>query len=47
MSFWADHFKISPAVIRNIVNYMAFPMTDPETKQVTHVLYFIDSELQK
>ena len=47
MSFWAEHFQISPAAFRNIVNYVAYPLTDPETKQVTKVLYFIDSELQK
>ena len=47
VSFWADHFKISPAAVRNIVNYVAFPLTDPDTKQVKKVLYFIDSELQK
>ena len=47
VSFWADHFNISPAALRNIVNYVAYPVTDPDTKQVTKVLYFIDSELQK
>ena len=47
VSFWAEHFKISPAAIRNIVNYVAYPLTDPDTKQVTKVLFFIDSELQK
>lgn len=47
VSFWAEHFKISPAALRNIVNYVAYPLTDPDTKQVTKVLYFIDSELQK
>lgn len=47
MSFWADHFKISPAAIRNIVNYTAYPLTDPDSKEVVRVLYFIDSELQK
>ena len=47
VSFWADHFKISPAALRNIVNYVAFPVTDPETKRVLRVMYFVDSELQK
>ena len=47
VSFWADHFKINPAAIRNMVNYLAYPLADPETKKVTKVLYFIDSELQK
>jgi len=45
VSFWAEHFQISPAAFRNIVNYVAFPLTDPDSKQVTKVLYFIDSEL--
>jgi hypothetical protein len=45
VQFWSDHFKISPAALRNIVNYVAYPLTDPETKNVTKVLYFIDSEL--
>lgn len=47
ISFWSDHFKINAASLRNILNYVAFPETDPDTKQVTRVLYFIDSELQK
>lgn len=47
VSFWANHFKISPAVIRNIVNYVAFPIINVETKQVDRVLTFIDSELQQ
>ena len=46
ISFWSDHFKISPAALRNILNYVAYPITDPDSKQVTKVLYFIDSELQ-
>ena len=47
ISFWSEYFKISPATLRNILNYVAFPETDPDTKKVTRVLYFIDSELQK
>ena len=47
ISFWSDHFKITPAALRNILNYVAYPLTDPDTKQVTKVLYFIDSELQR
>jgi hypothetical protein len=38
VEFWSDHFKISPAVIRNIVNYIAYPICDPETKKVTKIL---------
>ena len=45
VSFWANHFKISPAALRNIVNYIAFPMINIETKEVDRVLTFIDSEL--
>lgn len=45
VSFWADHFQINAATIRNIVNYVAYPLTDLKTKEVTQVLYFIDSEL--
>lgn len=47
ISFWSDHFNIPPAAMRNILNYVAYPLTDPETKQVLRILYFIDSELQK
>lgn len=32
VEFWADYFKIPPASIRNIVNYVAYPLTDPTTK---------------
>jgi len=45
ISFWSEHFKIAPAALRNMLNYVAFPLTDPDTKQVKKVLYFIDSEL--
>ena len=45
IEFWADYFKISPAAIRNIVNYVAYPLTDPQTKKVIKVLTFIDSEM--
>lgn len=45
LQFWSDHFKIPASALRNIVNYVAFPITDQKTKQVTQVLYFIDSEL--
>jgi len=47
ISFWADHFNIAPATLRNILNYVAYPLVDVDTKKVTKVLYFIDSELQK
>ena len=28
ISFWSDYFNISPATIRNVVNYMAYPVYD-------------------
>ena len=28
ISFWSDYFNISPATIRNVVNYMAYPIVD-------------------
>lgn len=40
VSFWADYFKISPSTVRNIVNYMAYPVINDKTKQVDFVLYF-------
>jgi len=40
ISFWADYFNISPATIRNIVNYLAFPIFDDKTKKLEAVLYF-------
>ena len=40
ISFWADYFNISPSTIRNIVNYMAYPIIDQKTKRVELVLYF-------
>jgi hypothetical protein len=46
ISFWSDYFNISPASLRNIVNYMAYPVMDPVTKKVTQVLYFQDTEAQ-
>jgi len=45
IQFWSDYFKIAPAALRNIVNYVAYPLCDPETKQVVKILTFIDSEL--
>ena len=40
-------FKIPASALRNIVNYVAYPLTDPTTKQITKILYFIDTELQQ
>jgi len=28
ISFWADYFNIAPATVRNVVNYMAYPICD-------------------
>lgn len=28
ITFWSEYFNISPATIRNIVNYMAYPIFD-------------------
>ena len=47
IQFWADYFQLSPAVVRNIVNYVAYPIVDLNTKKVKDVLYFVDTELQK
>lgn len=32
ISFWSDYFNIAPATVRNVVNYMAYPVVDEETK---------------
>jgi len=40
ISFWSDYFNISPATVRNVVNYMAYPIVDDKTKKVIKVLYF-------
>ena len=45
ISFWSDYFKMSPATVRNVVNYMAYPICDQKTKRVKQILYFQDTEL--
>jgi hypothetical protein len=35
------------ASVRNIVNYVAYPIVDPSSKKVKDVLYFVDSDLQR
>lgn len=45
--FWSDYFQISPASIRNIVNYLAYPIVDLTTKKVKEVLYFVDTEIAR
>lgn len=47
VQFWAEFFKIPQPAIRNIFNYLAYPETDPITKEISNVLYFIDSELNE
>lgn len=45
VKFWSDHFKIQPAAIRNIFNYLAFPIVDPKDKSIVKLLQFIDVDL--
>lgn len=40
ISFWSDYFNIAPSTIRNVVNYMAYPIVDQKTKRVKSILYF-------
>ena len=47
INFWADYFSLSPPTIRNIVNYVAFPVIDQKTKKVIDILSFVDTELQR
>ena len=43
--FWAKHFKIDPAAIRNIFNYLGYPIVDPKSKTVGRTLVFIDVDM--
>lgn len=43
--FWAKHFKIDPAAIRNIFNYLGYPVIDPQTRTVKNTLVFIDVDM--
>ena len=47
INFWADYFKIAPATIRNVVNYMAYPIINQTTKKIDYILFFKDTELVK
>ena len=47
INFWADYFKIDAATIRNVVNYMAYPVIDQKTKRIDYILFFKDTELAK
>lgn len=47
VQFWAKHFKIEPAAIRNIFNYLAYPITDPMNKDIKRILFFIDIDMVK
>ena len=45
VKFWAKHFKIDPAAIQNIFNYLGYPVVNPETKNVDKTLIFIDVDM--
>ena len=45
--FWARHFGISVASVRNIFNYMSYPEIDVKTKEVIRILSFIDEDIVK
>ena len=38
---------MSPSIIRNIVNYVAYPEVDQTTKRIKNILYFVDTEIAK
>ena len=45
VKFWSKHFKIDPAAIRNIFNYLGYPVVNPDTKSVEKTLIFIDVDM--
>lgn len=45
VSFWSEYFQMDAAAIRNIFNYLAYPVIDQKTKKVVDILYFQDTEL--
>lgn len=45
VKFWSNHFKIDPAAIRNMFNYLAYPIVDQKSKTVVKILYFIDMDI--
>jgi hypothetical protein len=45
VEFWSQHFQIEPSAIRNIFNYIAYPVPDPKSQTIGHVLYFIDIDM--
>jgi hypothetical protein len=47
VQFWSRHFKIDPAAIRNMFNYLAYPIVDQKSKTVVKILYFIDMDIVK
>ncbi|CAI2360045.1 unnamed protein product [Moneuplotes crassus] len=47
VKFWATHFKIDPSAIRNIFNYLAYPVFDPFSHKLERILYFIDADFVK
>lgn len=42
LAFWAQHYNIYPNKLRNIFNYIAYPVID-DNNEVTQVLRFIYS----
>lgn len=47
VDFWSRHFSIPIPAVRNIFNYLAYPIIDIKTKEVTGYMTFIDEELEK
>ena len=45
--FWSEHFKIEPSAIRNVFNYLAFPIFDEQSRATKKFLCFIDIDLVK
>ena len=45
INFWSDYFQINPSTIRNVVNYIAYPIFDQKTKKIVEILYFKDTQL--
>lgn len=47
-SYWENYFKVNKQVLRNIFNYVYFPIPDEKNKEeVEKVLYFQDFEYSK
>jgi hypothetical protein len=47
-SYWENYFKVDKQTLRNIFNYVYFPLPDEKNKEdVSKVLYFQDFEYAK